>query len=94
MESSPSGTSFIMAGQNGIGFDVGFKSFCLKLTQNSFTLHYQGNVKPQITVRGQGSLFLPHVPIRRTSSVVKNLPCQCRRPGFDLWVGKIPWRKN
>ena len=30
-----------MAGQNGIGFDVGFKNFCLKLTQNSFTLHYQ-----------------------------------------------------
>ena len=18
---------------------------------------------------------------------------QCRRPGFDLWVGKIPWRR-
>ena len=23
---------------------------------------------------------------------VKNL-LQCRRPGFDSWVGKIPWRK-
>ena len=22
-------------------------------------------------------------------------PClQCRRPGFDPWVGKIPWRKE
>ena len=20
--------------------------------------------------------------------------CQCRRRGFDLWVGKIPWRKK
>ena len=20
--------------------------------------------------------------------------CQCRRPGFDLWVGKIPWRRE
>ena len=19
---------------------------------------------------------------------------QCRRPGFDSWVGKIPWRKK
>ena len=19
---------------------------------------------------------------------------QCRRPGFDLWVGKIPWRSD
>ena len=22
----------------------------------------------------------------------KKLACQCRRCGFDLWVGKIPWR--
>ena len=20
--------------------------------------------------------------------------CQCRRHGFDLWVGKIPWRRE
>jgi len=20
--------------------------------------------------------------------------CQCRRPGFDPWVGKIPWRRK
>ena len=28
--------------------------------------------------------------------VVKNLPtnaCRCERPGFDPWVGKIPWRR-
>ena len=26
---------------------------------------------------------------------VKNLPAmQCRRPGFDPWVGKIPWRRT
>jgi hypothetical protein len=24
---------------------------------------------------------------------VKNLP-QCRRPRFNAWVGKIPWRKK
>ena len=24
---------------------------------------------------------------------IKNLP-QCRRPGFDPWVGKIPWKRN
>ena len=27
-------------------------------------------------------------------SVVKNLFCQCRRCGFDPWVGKIPWRRK
>ena len=24
--------------------------------------------------------------------LVKNPPAKCRRPGFDPWVGKIPWR--
>ena len=24
----------------------------------------------------------------------KESACQCRRHGFDLWVGKIPWRKE
>ena len=23
----------------------------------------------------------------------KETSCQCRRPGFDPWVGKIPWRR-
>ena len=26
-------------------------------------------------------------------SVVKRICLQCRRLGFNLWVGKIPWRK-
>ena len=24
----------------------------------------------------------------------KKIHLQCRRPGFDLWVRKIPWRKE
>ena len=24
----------------------------------------------------------------------KELPCQSRRPGFDPWLGKIPWRRE
>ena len=27
-------------------------------------------------------------------SVVKNLAYQCRRPGFNPWFGKIPWRRK
>ena len=27
-------------------------------------------------------------------SVVKESACQCRRYGFNLWVGKIPWRRK
>ena len=26
------------------------------------------------------------------AQIVKNL-LQCKRPGFDSWVGKIPWRR-
>ena len=25
--------------------------------------------------------------------MVKNLPAMWERPGFDPWVGKIPWRR-
>ena len=24
----------------------------------------------------------------------KESDCKCRRPGFDPWVGKIPWRRK
>jgi len=27
-------------------------------------------------------------------SVVKRIHLYCGRPGFDPWVGKIPWRRN
>ena len=27
------------------------------------------------------------------AQLVKN-PRECRRPGFDPWVGKIPWRRE
>ena len=26
--------------------------------------------------------------------MVKNLIAKCGRPGFDPWVGKIPWRRE
>ena len=27
------------------------------------------------------------------ASMIKKFHLQCRRPGFDPWVGKIPWRR-
>ena len=35
--------------------------------------------------------------LARFSQTTKEPACQCRRhkrPKFDLWVGKIPWRRN
>ena len=39
--------------------------------------------------------FLPLAPLRASlvAQLVKNLPV-CRRPGFNPWVGKIPWRRE
>ena len=28
------------------------------------------------------------------AQTVKNLPMQCRRPGLNPWVAKIPWRRE
>ena len=28
------------------------------------------------------------------AETVKNLSLQCQRPGFDPWIGKIPWRRE
>ena len=27
-------------------------------------------------------------------SAGKEFTCKCKRPGFNLWVGKIPWRRE
>ena len=34
-----------------------------------------------------------HVRASLVVQMVKNLP-QCRRPGFNPWLGKIPWRRE
>ena len=48
--------------------------------------------------RGQGTMG-PYWQRLSISSfpgglVSKESTCQCRRPGFDSWVGKIPWRRK
>ena len=37
---------------------------------------------------------LQHSWASLVAQLVKNLCLQCRRPGFDSWVGKIPWRRD
>ena len=54
------------------------------------------------TVLHLSSLFVS--PPSLVTQLVKNLPTlkkkkrkicpQCRRPGFDPWIGKIPWRRE
>ena len=40
----------------------------------------------------------PHLTMKRdfpgNSAGKKKISLQCRRPGFDPWVGKIPWRRK
>ena len=47
---------------------------------------------------GKGSLlsqfyFISYFEGSLMAQVVRNLPA-CRRPGFDPWVRKIPWKRN
>ena len=55
---------------------------------------------------GCDAIFLSSIPVLFKSelarvpwgfpggSVVKKPACQCRKPGFDPWVRKIPWRRK
>jgi len=38
--------------------------------------------------------FFPNKVIVTDTRSVKETACQCKRHGFDPWVGKIPWRKE
>ena len=37
---------------------------------------------------------LPDIQASLVAQTVKNLPAMQERPGFDPWVGKIPWRRK
>ena len=52
----------------------------------------QGSTIRQPTVINKGLLFLTW-GFPRSSQLVKNPP-ECGRPGFNPWVGKIPWRRE
>jgi len=45
---------------------------------------------------GGGFLTKARYPLRGLpgASESKEPACQCRRCGFDPWVGKMPWRRN
>ena len=51
-------------------------------------------------IQKQGSLLSPQLfilflPVASlVPQLIKELACQCRRPGFDPWVRKIPWRRK
>ena len=60
----------------------GYSTNCLAGRARPFTLW------PQSTVSAFFSTLAPNVPIDNSC------PMQCRRPGFDPWVRKIPWRKE
>ena len=42
-----------------------------------------------------GGTEVNNLPVNsREAGSVKQSPCQCKRCGFDPWVGKIPWRRK
>ena len=49
------------------------------------------SVRYQWTVQILSYVYMPGLPSWLSG---KESTCQCRRCGFDPWVGKIPWRRN
>ena len=51
---------------------------------------FQASILEWGAVRG----YYPNIWGIPGGTVIKNLPCQCRRHRFDPWVGKIPWKRG
>ena len=49
-----------------------------------------------LRITGRLSLLIPHTHKRETSLVAQMVKSrlQCRRPRFEPWVRKIPWRRK
>ena len=61
----------------------------LLLSNEVFTLHYKSVIAFIISFR-----LSSHIWFSGGSDGKKKICLQCRRPGFDPWVGKIPWRRK
>ena len=49
-----------------------------------FAIYFSGILSRPMIVMGGSQVV----------QLVKNPPAQCKRHGFNPWVGKIPWRKK
>ena len=54
-----------------------------------------------LSVRAAVSIFIKSVLVKRCCAMRLHwwlswwrIGLQCQRPGFDLWIGKIPWRRK
>ena len=61
------------------GYSLFIRPFCLSTWGWSERLHLCTNYPPLRLLRWLSG---------------KQSTCQCRKPGFCLWVGKIPWRRE
>ena len=53
-----------------------------------------GQVRTTVMLPTKGILCPSNAPVFAGGSVMKESTYQCRRSGFDPWVGKIPWRRK
>ena len=74
------------------------KQYCHKFSKDLkwCTLKKKFGFRLLSTMCGWFSLIYLSVQTTRASLVAKLVEHQpqCRRPGFDPWVGKIPWRRD
>ena len=79
-------TTIMLPGRTGIRYTLG-----MGMSRHDKYLR-QGSVFKQFTTVWQGSVF-KELTISLIVQLVKNLQ-QCRRPGLNSWVRKIPWRRK
>ena len=81
------------SGTRGLSKDWGVKDYVLGSCMLS---HFRRGMRTHIllvdTLLKKFILF--YIAVFPGSSADKRICLQCRRPQFDSWVGKIPWRRK
>ena len=86
---------------SGLENSIDYSSWGHKELDTTFTFAFTGYWRVLIRLGVTPSLFIKchWVPttwyIARTSLVAQTVNlCEIQRPGFNLWIGKFPWRRE
>ena len=73
--------------------NIGTWLYTTRLRETSEKKNSQNPIRDQVSERTT-SYFLNHYTVVVVLLNKERMYLHCRRPGFDLWVGKIPWRRE
>ena len=73
--------------------NIGTQLYTTRLSETTEKKTSQNPIRDQVSARTT-SYFLNLYTLVAVLLNKERMCLQCRRPGFDLWVGKIPWRRE